>query len=232
MLAYHFLKDNMKASNGSEGPWTIGETRAIKDVERIELCKYGYHSSPTLYDALNYAPGPIACLVEVSESLGFDSDPTPKRRKSGVTARSTNKKNVHAQRTLIKAVNIDKELRLFAASCAQHVLYIFEKRHPNDLRPRKAIQAARDYIHGKTSRKDLDAALDNVYAAYYIAATCAASYAATCAARDVHAASAAVNVARIAANIFKGYTFKEIAYVAEREWQHKQFEARFEGLFA
>jgi len=39
--------------------------------------------------------------------------------------------------------------RLFAADCAEHVLPIFEKEHPNDDRPRKAIEAARKYANGK-----------------------------------------------------------------------------------
>jgi hypothetical protein len=42
----------------------------------------------------------------------------------------------------------DKELRLFAADCAEMVLPIFEKDYPDDDRPRKAIQAARDYANG------------------------------------------------------------------------------------
>ena len=103
--AYHFLLNDMRAHSGDEKPWEIGETRTIADVSRIKLCEYGYHSSPTLWDALQYANGPMACLVDVGESFGSDTDPAPK--------------NVHAARTLIKAVNIDRELRLFAADCAE-----------------------------------------------------------------------------------------------------------------
>ena len=39
--------------------------------------------------------------------------------------------------------------RLFAADCARHVLLIFEKGHPNDGRPRRAIEAARAYARGE-----------------------------------------------------------------------------------
>ena len=42
----------------------------------------------------------------------------------------------------------DKEIRLFACDCAEMVLPIFEKYYPNDDRPRKAIQAGRDYANG------------------------------------------------------------------------------------
>jgi hypothetical protein len=52
----------------------------------------------------------------------------------------------------------DKEIRLFAADCAESVLHIFEKQYPNDGRPRKAIQAARDYANGVIGKYELDAA--------------------------------------------------------------------------
>ena len=52
----------------------------------------------------------------------------------------------------------DKEIRLFAADCAESVLHIYENRYPNDDRPRKAIQAARDYANGVIGKDELDAA--------------------------------------------------------------------------
>jgi hypothetical protein len=52
----------------------------------------------------------------------------------------------------------DKEIRLFAADCAESVLHIYENRYPNDDRPRKAIQAARDYANGVIGKDELAAA--------------------------------------------------------------------------
>ena len=52
----------------------------------------------------------------------------------------------------------DKEIRLFATDCAEMVLPIYEKQYPNDNRPRKAIQAARDYANGLISAKEFAAA--------------------------------------------------------------------------
>jgi hypothetical protein len=52
----------------------------------------------------------------------------------------------------------DKEIRLFAADCAESVLHIYEKQYPNDDRPRKAIQAARDYANGVIGKDELAAA--------------------------------------------------------------------------
>ena len=41
-----------------------------------------------------------------------------------------------------------RKLALMAADRAESVLGYFEERHPQDDRPRKAIQAARDWAHG------------------------------------------------------------------------------------
>ena len=54
----------------------------------------------------------------------------------------------------------DKEIRLFAADCAESVLHIYEKQYPNDDRPRKAIQAARDYANGVIGKDELAAERD------------------------------------------------------------------------
>lgn len=55
----------------------------------------------------------------------------------------------------------------FAIRCADNVLPIFEKKVPNDHRPRLAIQAAKDYLEGKITETDLevgDAAYEATYA--------------------------------------------------------------------
>jgi len=52
----------------------------------------------------------------------------------------------------------DKEIRLFAADCAEMVLPIYEKDYPDDKRPRLAIQAARDYANGLITMQELAAA--------------------------------------------------------------------------
>ena len=43
----------------------------------------------------------------------------------------------------------ERTARLFAADCAERVLPIFEKKHPNDHRPRRAIEAARAFANGE-----------------------------------------------------------------------------------
>ncbi len=79
----------------------------------------------------------------------------------------------------------DKEIRLFSADCAESVLHIYEKRYPNDDRPRKAIQAARDYANGVIGKDELAAAGDAAWAAAWAAGDAAGD-----AARDAARAAA------------------------------------------
>ena len=69
---------------------------------------------------------------------------------------------------------------------AEQALPIFEKRRPNDERPRKAIQAARDYLDGKIS---LDALRASRQAGAHTDAYAADAYAADAAAADAAAAA-------------------------------------------
>jgi hypothetical protein len=80
----------------------------------------------------------------------------------------------------------ERTLRLFAADCAERALHIFERDHPNDDRPRKAIEAARLFAEGK-----IDAAAGAAArAAAWAAAGAAARAAAWAAARDAAWAAA------------------------------------------
>ena len=64
-----------------------------------------------------------------------------------------------------------KNCVMYAIYAAEKVLHIFEDEYPDDDRPRKAIQAAKDYLAGK---------MDAAYAAYaaYAADAAYAAYAA------------------------------------------------------
>jgi hypothetical protein len=95
-----------------------------------------------------------------------------------------------------------KMLRLFGADCAERVLPIFLKVLPNDDRPAKAIQAARDYANGKIDATAGSAAWSAAQAAALDAAGDAAGAA---------AGAAAWSAAGAAAGYAAGY--------AERQWQ-------------
>lgn len=53
---------------------------------------------------------------------------------------------------------VDLRLRLWRADCAAHVLPVFEEHIPGDLRPRRAIEAAREFVLGRIDRDALEAA--------------------------------------------------------------------------
>ena len=101
-----------------------------------------------------------------------------------------------------------KSYCLILADVAESVLHIFEKEYPNDNRPRRAIQAIRDYKAGKISKEELedaayaatDAAIAAADAAIAARAARAAAYAAY-AAYDADAAAYAAYAADAAAKI-------------------------------
>ena len=88
----------------------------------------------------------------------------------------------------------DREARLFACLCAESVLPIYEKTHPGDERPRKAIEVARRFASGEATRKELAAARDAAWAAASAAAFAARD--ARAAARDARAAAWDAELAR------------------------------------
>ena len=112
----------------------------------------------------------------------------------------------------------EKTARLFAADCAEHILYLFEEKYPEDNRPRKAILACRDYANGKIDEKKLcaaeaaawDAVRDVAWAAVGAAAW-ASAWATTVAAAGAWAGAAARDAARA--------TTEATAEAIERKWQ-------------
>jgi hypothetical protein len=226
MKAYHFLKADMRAGSGNEAPWTIGETRTIAEPSKIGLCVYGYHSSPSLWAAFLHAPGPVACLVEISKRLAKDKT-----------------KQVSASRTLVKAINIDRELRLYAADSAERVLYLWERKYPRDLRPRVCIETARRFANGQATKEELAKAARAAWSAGAVedarAARAARSARAAWAARSAGVAGSAraAWAARAAWSAVEGAGTVEdarsarSARAAETKWQQEHFEQMFGGLF-
>ena len=68
----------------------------------------------------------------------------------------------------------DQVARLFACDCAERALPIWEKRYPDDKRPRDAIAVARRYAAGEVDEKELDTARAAARAAAWAAARAAA----------------------------------------------------------
>lgn len=77
----------------------------------------------------------------------------------------------------------ERDLRLLACDYAEHVLYIFEDKYPDDKRPRTAIEAARLYANGQATKEELEKAQSAAAYATTYAADAAADAATRAAAR-------------------------------------------------
>lgn len=116
-------------------------------------------------------------------------------------------------------------LALWAASCAEHVLGLFESAQPEDPRPREAIEQARAWVRGEVKMMEartagghaMGAARDLCGAPRFAAyAAGQAACVAHVAAHDLGAAAYAIKAARAAA------TDGEAARRLECQWQRDQ----------
>ncbi|MGY1838952.1 MULTISPECIES: putative immunity protein [unclassified Modestobacter] len=126
-------------------------------------------------------------------------------------------------------------LALWAASCAEHVLPLFESARPGDPRPRAAIAAARAWVRGELPMMQARAAGGHAmgaarelrgaarHAAY---AAGQAGAVAHVAAHDLGAAAYAIKAVRAAAPEGAG----ELAGRAECRWQRDQLPAAIRAL--
>ena len=97
----------------------------------------------------------------------------------------------------LESLNADRPLFVFLAiAFAEKVLPIWEGKYPEDMRPRKAIEAAKEWLSNPS-----DAAANDAYIAYADAAAVACVTAADAhAAKVAYAAANAVNAAANAVN--------------------------------
>jgi hypothetical protein len=216
MKYYKVLGKGGVPCNGGTGQWYLPKDgkpgRWMPKIRNIEPCVRGYHlcRKEDILQWLN---------AEIYEAEG-----------RGEFIRHDNNKEVFPEARLIRKIENwnEKNARLFAADCADHVLHIFEKERPNNDRPRRAIQAARDFALGKieaAARAAAGAAAgDAAWAAAWAAAmeaARAAAWAAAWAAAGDAAGAAAREAAREAARAAAWAAAWEAAREAEKKWQTK-----------
>ena len=126
-------------------------------------------------------------------------------------------------------------LALWAATCAEHVLHLFEPAQPSDPRPRQAIAQARAWVRGEITMSQSRAAAGHAMAAARALSGAArhAAYAAGqaavvahVAAHELGAAAYAIKAARAAAPAGDG----ECAGRRECRWQRAQLPAAIRAL--
>lgn len=96
-------------------------------------------------------PSPASGREVRAQLRGLDADKA--RRYTAADARTAGvsfKRIVWAATALArKDKAVERRLRLWKADCAAHVLHIFEREHPTDMRPRDAIRVARAFANGE-----------------------------------------------------------------------------------
>lgn len=149
MEAWHFIKDDYKLRYSDELV-EIGKTYSVGNPDKIELCNHGMHASVCVYDALNYAPGPIICRVKLSGKIVKGDD-----------------KVVAEHRKVLWIADMSYALHEFACNEAERALMLVDNPDPRSL---AAIKAKRDWLCGKITDVEMDAARDAA-----IAITCSAA---------------------------------------------------------
>jgi hypothetical protein len=135
MKAWHFLYEGGVTRDGIT--CQIGTVLSV-DGDIIP-CKRGLHGSVRAIDALQYAPGPVVCLVEMRGTVMPHGNPVDKHACS--------------EREVIAMADATDVLRKFARDCALDVIHLWS---PPDV----AVQ----YL--KTGDKSIrDAARDAAWAA-------------------------------------------------------------------
>ena len=196
MKLYKLTDENNKTHGGMS--WKIGKTNKVKKCGNPQLCTENViHAYRDINLALIFNPrhanidkpniyeceGKI--VVEDYGKCGvFNLTPIKKLRYPKWYS-SEKRKDVLIQ---------------FAILCAESVLHYFEDKYPNDKRPRKAIEAAKEYLRTKNAADaHADAYADAAAAAYAAADADAAAYAAAYAASADAVADAADAVASASA---------------------------------
>ncbi len=126
-------------------------------------------------------------------------------------------------------------LALWAASCAEHVLHLFEAVQPEDRRPRAAIEDARAWVRGEVKMmqaraaggRAMGAARDLRGSARYAAyAAGQAGAVAHVAAHELGAAAYAIKAARAAVPAGES----DVAARLEGRWQRRQLPSAIRAL--
>jgi hypothetical protein len=138
---YKVTDTDGRSFHGGRGKWTKNRWRNVKG--ELVACENGLHLCRR--QDLIYWLGPVIWRAEIDGELIEANDKVVARR-----ARVVERLDTWNERTA----------RLFAADCAERLLPLFEKRHPNDDRPRKAIEAARAFARDEIGAAARDAAGD------------------------------------------------------------------------
>ncbi len=175
VLGWHWLHNNGCLRYAPYSKVEVGQTLTAKGP--LKLCENGMHASRRALDALQYAPGPIICRVELSGELLEGIDILCARR-----------------RKVLAMSDATRVLHEFACWCVEQALLRERElgREP-DRRSWDAIEVKRKWMNGEATDEELEMARIAAYDAER-----ETSYAARAVARFA-ALAAALAAARAAA---------------------------------
>lgn len=181
MKKYKFLRSGLKSNSGNL-TWKVGKWEKTKGV--LNICNNGLHCSKYPDQAFSYVQGEILAIVEIRGKSIKEND-----------------KECWEEMRIVKAYNWTKEDSVaMAIYAAELVIDIYEKEHPNDDRPRKAIEAAKIWLKDPTEKnaRAAEAAAGAAWGAWAAARAAGAARAAARAAAGAAEAAWAAGAAEAA----------------------------------
>jgi len=146
-MLFKVLDENGHSCNGGDATWPLPEDGKpgewMPAIQELTPCNSGYHlvRAGGLLDWL----GPRIWVAEGR----------------GAHVHKDEHVEVYESARLVQATAWnDHKARLLACEYAERVLPLFEKKYPDDKRPRKAIEMAKMYAGGHVSAEGLAAARD------------------------------------------------------------------------
>lgn len=146
VCGYRWLTKDLKSEHGNV-EWKPGEWK--KQDGKLELCRNGFHASREPLDSLNYDFGVRWFHCEARGEILEDND----------------KFIASEMRVTKEIVNAKNIVVAFAIACAKRSLKYFEEKNPDDLRPRKAIEAAEAWLQNPTKQNEAARAAEAAEAA-------------------------------------------------------------------
>lgn len=147
ILAWHFLREDGRLNYPPHTKVKVGGTVHSKGA--LLMCENGLHASERIIDALQYAPGALACRVELWGNVIHDTD-----------------KMVGQHRHCLWMVNANEILWAFARRCVLDAIHLWD-----------APDVVKEF--SQTGNEELRAASWTAYSAAFWDASWAAFYRAT-----------------------------------------------------
>ena len=133
IFRWKFLRTGLK-SQSNDLKWKIGKWNKVEG--KLSMCNWGLHCSREPYDAFSFIQGEILAMVECRGKHLIEKE-----------------KECWEEQRVVKAYKwTKKDSVALAIYSAELVIHNFEKKYPEDKRPRLAIEAAIKWSKNPTKK--------------------------------------------------------------------------------